>query len=46
MKIYGVAVKENIPSVKILKKLGMDIDDTVVIYDDSKLVTLSVKKIV
>lgn len=43
-KIYGVAVKGNIPSIKILEKLGMSTDDSVVIYDEKKLVTLSVSK--
>ncbi|WP_299664696.1 GNAT family N-acetyltransferase [uncultured Psychromonas sp.] len=45
-KIYGVAVKENIPSVKILEKLGMTVDKSTVIYDDKKLVTLSIEKFV
>ena len=45
MKIYGVAVKENIPSNKVLEKLGMSIDNSVVIYDSEKLVTRSVLKV-
>ena len=45
-KIYGVAVKDNIPSIKILEKLGMEIDNSVVIYNDEKLVTLSVEQFV
>ncbi|QUM81278.1 GNAT family N-acetyltransferase [Moritella sp. 5] len=44
MKIYGVAVKENTPSITILEKLGMNADNSVVIYDDERLVTLSVGK--
>ena len=44
LKIYGVAVKENIASIKILEKLGMQSDDSVVIYDDERLITLSIKK--
>ncbi|QUM85590.1 MULTISPECIES: GNAT family N-acetyltransferase [unclassified Moritella] len=43
-KIYGVAVKENIPSIKILEKLDMNADYSVVLYDDERLVTLSVGK--
>lgn len=46
MKIYGVAVKENIASIKILEKLGMSTDNSVVIYDSEKLVTQSVVKVV
>ena len=46
MKIYGVAVKENTPSNKVLEKLGMSIDNSVVIYDSEKLVTRSVLKVV
>jgi ribosomal-protein-alanine N-acetyltransferase len=44
MKIYGVAVKENTPSITILEKLGMNADNSVVIYDDERLVALSVGK--
>lgn len=46
MKIYGVSAKENIASIKILEKLGMKTDDSVVIYNDENLVTLSVAKFV
>ncbi|GLS92045.1 N-acetyltransferase [Psychromonas marina] len=43
-KIYGVAVKDNLPSVSILEKLGLEVDRSAVIYDDPKLVTLSINK--
>ena len=46
LKIYGVAIKENTPSIKILEKLGMKPDCSVIIYNDEKLVTLSVNKFV
>jgi len=44
--IYGVAVKANLASIKILKKLGMVEDDSVIIYDEERLVTFSIAKFV
>ncbi|MEI6896492.1 MAG: GNAT family N-acetyltransferase [Psychromonas sp.] len=44
--IYGVAVKANMPSVKILEKLGMVENSSAIIYDEEDLITLSVAKFV
>ncbi len=43
-KIYGVAVKANMASINILKKLGMVEDNSVVIYNEESLLTLSIAK--
>ncbi|WP_112479318.1 GNAT family N-acetyltransferase [Vibrio variabilis] len=42
-EVFGVAVKANVPSLKILKKLGME-PSSEVLYDSDDLVTLSLKK--
>ena len=44
--IYGISKKANMASIKILKKLGMVEDNSVVIYDEENLVTFSIAKFV
>lgn len=43
VEVFGVAVKANVPSLKILKKLGMELSCES-FYDSDDLVTLSLKK--
>ncbi|NAW88940.1 MULTISPECIES: GNAT family N-acetyltransferase [unclassified Vibrio] len=46
-KIYGVALKENIPSLIIIKKLGMTLESEVKLYDGVEgLETYSIEKFV
>lgn len=43
VEVFGVAIKANVPSLKILKKLGME-PSSRSLYDSNDLVTLSLKK--
>lgn len=42
--IYGVALKRNHGSLAILKKLGMEAEEDMILYNDPGLVTLSISK--
>jgi ribosomal-protein-alanine N-acetyltransferase len=42
-EVFGVAVKANAPSLKILKKMGMELSSKS-LYDSNDLVTLSLKR--
>lgn len=40
-RIYGVALRQNTPSIRILRQLGMTYDGSVALYDGDDLLTLS-----
>lgn len=42
-KIFGVAVMENRPSIRLLKKLGMSEERSIRVYDVDGLMTMSLK---
>nr|WP_273990530.1 GNAT family N-acetyltransferase [Vibrio parahaemolyticus] len=46
-KIYGVALKENLPSLAIIKKLGMTLEPTVSLYGNvDNLETYALEKFI